>query len=55
MLHLVYQRVLAEYDELVREGHPSPISVLVERYRARPGTVKSWLHRGRKYLKEEKS
>jgi hypothetical protein len=50
-----YRKVLAEYDALVREGHPSPISILEERYLARRGTVKSWLHRGRKYLKEEKS
>jgi len=46
-------RVLAAYDELVREGHPAPISVLADRFRARPGTVKSWLHRGRRYLKGE--
>ena len=48
-----YRGLIAAYDELVRDRHPAPISVLVERYQARPGTVKSWLHRGRKYLKEE--
>jgi hypothetical protein len=48
-----YRGVIAAYDELVRDRHPAPISVLSERYQARPGTVKSWLHRGRKYLKEE--
>jgi hypothetical protein len=47
-----YRKVLAEYDELVREGHSSPVSVLADRYGARPGTVKAWLHRGRKYLKD---
>jgi hypothetical protein len=48
-----YARLIAEYDELVRDEHPSPISVLADRYQARPGTVKSWLHRGRRYLKGE--
>ena len=48
-----YRAVLAAYDDLVREGHPAPISVLADRFQARPGTVKSWLHRGRRYLKGE--
>jgi hypothetical protein len=48
-----YRAVIAAYDELVREGHPAPISVLADRFQARPGTVKSWLHRGRRYLKGE--
>jgi hypothetical protein len=48
-----YKAVIAAYDELVREGHPAPISVLADRFQARPGTVKSWLHRGRRYLKGE--
>lgn len=47
-----YRKVIAEYDELVRNRHPAPISVLAERHKVRPGTVKSWLHRGHKYLKE---
>lgn len=46
-----YRRVLAEYDELVRNGHTSPISEIADRYGVRTGTAKSWLHRGRRYLK----
>jgi hypothetical protein len=48
-----YARLVAEYDELVRDAHPAPISVLADRFQVRPGTVKSWLHRGRLYLKGE--
>jgi hypothetical protein len=50
-----YQRILAEYEQLKREGHAAPINVLVQRYGAKKGTVKSWLHRARKYLPEKES
>jgi DNA-directed RNA polymerase specialized sigma24 family protein len=50
-----YQRILAEYEQLKREGHAAPINVLVERYGVKKGTVKSWLHRARKYLTEKES
>jgi DNA-directed RNA polymerase specialized sigma24 family protein len=50
-----YQRILAEYEQLKREGHAAPINVLVERYGVKKDTVKSWLHRARKYLTEKES
>jgi hypothetical protein len=50
-----YKSLIAEYDDLLRAGHRSPVSELSVRYGAKPGTVKSWLHRGRKYVKEEKA
>lgn len=48
-----YRALIAEYDQLLRAGHRSPVSELSRRYKAKPGTVKSWLSRGREYLKGE--
>jgi hypothetical protein len=48
-----YRELVDEYNELCREAHPSPIAEIARRRRQKPATVKSWLHRGRKYLKGE--
>jgi hypothetical protein len=48
-----YRQVQAEYDALVSAGERSPVNEIARRYKVRPGTVKSWLHRGRKYRKEK--
>jgi hypothetical protein len=50
-----YKRLDALYEQLVRDGHPSPIKEIARRYRVPEGTVKSWRFRGRRYLKEENS
>ena len=50
-----YRRLLASYDKLVREGWNAPAQEIARRMGENPSTVKSWLHRGRKYLKEGES
>jgi hypothetical protein len=45
-----YRSLLAEYDALVRAGDPAPVQTLAKRRRKSPGTVKSWLSRGRSYV-----
>jgi hypothetical protein len=47
-----YEGLIAEYDELLAANHRSPVSEIARRRREDPGTVKSWLHRGRKYLRD---
>jgi hypothetical protein len=46
-----YRRLNAEYDELVRSGHRTPLKELAARYKTKEGTVKSWRSRGSKYLR----
>ena len=48
-----YRRLVSEYNQLVRDAHRAPIPELSRRYGAKEGTVKSWLSRGREYLKRE--
>jgi hypothetical protein len=49
-----YRDLVAEYDELVHvKAVRNPIAEIARRRRQKPATVKSWLHRGRKYLKRE--
>ena len=50
-----YRKALREYQQLIEEGNPGPAQELARRYGKPVGTVKSWLHRGRKYLGEEKT
>lgn len=45
-----YERVLASYGELRKEGYRDPAGELARRMKAKPSTVKSWLRRGRIYL-----
>jgi len=47
-----YRQLLSAYDKLVAEGHKSPALELAERMDENHNTVKSWLKRGRDYLKE---
>jgi hypothetical protein len=47
-----YLRVLALYNDLVREGRKDPAKEIARRYDAKHSTVKSWLSRGRRYLEE---
>lgn len=49
-----YQRLLIAYDKLVAEGRPRPALELAERMDVNHSTLKSWLSRGRAYLKEER-
>jgi hypothetical protein len=48
-----YRYVVAEYDALVRAGHPTPAKELAARMKAEPATVRSWVLRGGRYLKRE--
>jgi hypothetical protein len=48
-----YRNVLAEYEQLLREGHPSPIQEIARRRKVPKGTVKSWRSRGVRYLRRE--
>jgi hypothetical protein len=48
-----YRYVVAEYDALVRAGHPTPAKELAARLKAEPATVRSWVLRGRRYLNRE--
>lgn len=51
-----YRALVAEYDELVAvDRHKHPVAELARRYDAPPGTIKSWLSRGREYLKREEA
>lgn len=47
-----YRAVIREYDQLLREGHPSPVNEIARHYGVKPGTVKSWRSRGQRYVKE---
>jgi len=47
-----YRRLLEAYDSLVADGLHAPAKTLALRMGENPGTVKSWLSRGRKYLEE---
>jgi hypothetical protein len=49
-----YRALLADLQQLKREGHPSPTKELARRYRQPLGTMKSWLHRARNYVGSEK-
>lgn len=48
-----YRRLLQNYDQLVAEGYRAPAAELARRLGENRSTVKSWLHRGRKYLGKE--
>jgi hypothetical protein len=50
-----FRQIEREYNELVSAAEPvrNPVNEIARRHHVQPGTVKSWLHRGRKYLKEE--
>lgn len=48
-----YRRLLASYERLVREGRTDPAAELARRMDENRSTVKSWLHRGRKYLEDQ--
>jgi hypothetical protein len=49
-----YKQLLAAYDQLVAEKHPAPAVELARIYKAEHATVKTWLRRGRNYLKNER-
>jgi hypothetical protein len=46
-------RLVESYEALVADRHPAPARELALRLDTNHETVKSWLRRGRKYLKEE--
>lgn len=48
-----YRRLLQNYDQLVAEGYKAPAAELARLLGENRSTVKSWLHRGRKYLGKE--
>jgi hypothetical protein len=48
-----YRRVLDARDELERRGHPSPDAELARRMKENPSTVRGWIHRARKHIREE--
>lgn len=49
-----YRRLLRAYDALVRQGVRAPAHELARRMGEKHSTVKSWLHRGRKYTDEDR-
>lgn len=50
-----YRSLIAEVEAIYAKGdHPNPVVEVARRRGVQVGTVKSWLHRGRKYLKEER-
>lgn len=48
-----YRTILDRYSALLGRGHPAPVREIAESMNANRSTVKSWLKRGREYLKEE--
>jgi hypothetical protein len=48
-----YQWLLRSYDVLLAEGHREPAKELARRMDEKHSTVKSWLRRGRQYLRKE--
>jgi hypothetical protein len=48
-----YRRLIGEFDRLSASGLSDPAAELARRYGEKRSTVRSWLHRGRKYLREE--
>jgi hypothetical protein len=48
-----YKRLLNAYQNLISEGYKNPAVELAERMDVNHNTVKSWLKRGREYLKED--
>lgn len=48
-----YRRLLENYDQMVAKGHKAPAAELARLLGENRSTVKSWLHRGRKYLGRE--
>jgi hypothetical protein len=49
-----YRRIQAEYDELLRDGNDAPTAELARRYKTNRETVKSWRHRAKRYITEER-
>jgi hypothetical protein len=49
-----YEQLLSAYDELVAAGHRAPAVELARIYGADHATVKTWLRRGRSYLRRER-
>lgn len=47
-----YRQLLREYERLLAEGNAAPVKELASHYKRPDGTVKSWLSRGREYLRE---
>lgn len=47
-----YRRLLNRYDELLEAGSVRPVQDLAEEWNVNPNTMKSWIRRGRKYLRE---
>lgn len=47
-----YAGVVDRYEQLVDEGHAAPVQEIAGSMNTNPSTVKSWLHRGRKYLEK---
>jgi hypothetical protein len=50
-----YRDLVTRYDALVSTGDRSPLNTLAAQYGKKRETVKSWLHRGREYLKRKGS
>lgn len=48
-----YRRVVDAYGRLLADGHPNPTAEVAKRMNANRDTVKSWLRRGRQYLRRE--
>jgi hypothetical protein len=48
-----YRALVTEYNALVSAASRNPIGEISRRRGVPPATIKSWLHRGRKYLKEQ--
>ena len=46
-----YRRLLTNYELLIQEGYRDPAAELARRMGEKHSTVKSWLSRGRHYLK----
>jgi hypothetical protein len=48
-----YRQLLLEYEELVKKADPAPARELANRHGLNHSTVKSYLKRGREYLRQE--